>query len=181
MNKYHESALLIQTKKKILFDTCVLLYLFNPFGTNRKERERKKIKKYANLYNDIVKKNLSCCVHLVTISEFINRLLRFKYGNRQREGFKKFRDSSEGQKAQEEIYSFVKSTILKHFEVIDIEITKDKLESILILDTLDFTDKVLSLACKERDLMLFTDDKDFYSANIEILTANSHYSNFKVR
>ena len=86
--------------------------------------------------------------------------------------FKTYRDSDEGKEALNEIFSIVKTKILKHFSVIGRAFSKIDIEQFLSIDTLDFCDKAILQICKENNYILLTNDKDFAPSDLEIISSN---------
>ncbi|MBN2858467.1 MAG: twitching motility protein PilT [Candidatus Delongbacteria bacterium] len=126
----------------------------------------------------IVNKN-KLYVDLTIISEVFNRAFdiefeKYKDTHKNPQLIKKiYRDSDEGQKAIEDIYSLLKNTVFKHFEVAGRSFTKQDIINLLIVDHLDFSDKIFLKICRENGFVLLTHDFDFRDAEIDILTANN--------
>ncbi len=161
--------------RNIFVDTNVLIYLFWPTGEHAFEQ------KYATTFNQLRKQGNNLYVDFLIISEIINRALRIEYGkflltNTLTESqfkFKKFRDSEEGQSALEDIFTVVKD-ILQQLSVTGKVFSKAEIENSLFVDRLDFVDKAIASLCKDKEFVLFTNDKDFKDTGLEILTGNPH-------
>ena len=52
------------------------------------------------------------------------------------------------------------------------EKTSGILEELLVVDELDFNDKIIFSLCKEKNMVLLTNDSDFVQSDIDILSAN---------
>lgn len=153
----------------ILFDANVLIYIFYPLGKPIESQ-------YSELYAKLLESNtLVPCVHLLIISEFVNRALRLEFSAYpQYKDFKAFRKSEEGQKSQKLIYTITQK-ILKNFQLIHTDPKLDLL-SLLNIDSLDFTDKILVETCKTQGFTLLTNDLDFKESNIDILSLHSSFT-----
>lgn len=159
--------------RQLFFDANVLFYLFGN-GASRH---------WANAYNSIFRQCLSMknelCVDVFVLSEFINRFLRSEHENylktnnldKNTFNFKCFRSNSTGIQVAQDIELVVKGRILKHFEVIGKSFNKLDITSINLVNT-DFNDELIVKTCEEHQCVLVTNDADFSSAKIDILSAN---------
>ncbi|BAP56029.1 PilT protein domain-containing protein [Thioploca ingrica] len=86
--------------------------------------------------------------------------------------FQRFRDSQDGQEVLHDIYQVVNKNIVNRFNVTGKVFTKSDIENFLQVDSVDFSDKGIISLCKENGFVLLTNDKDFASADLEILTSN---------
>lgn len=50
--------------------------------------------------------------------------------------------------------------------------TKQDINNLLVVDELDFIDKTTEIICKEKNLVLITNDVDFKKSDIDIITEN---------
>lgn len=166
--------------KTIFFDANVLIYLFGIQDYN-KDKNKSFSDKYASIFHALKKQQKKMVISVEVISEYINRLQRTEYNNYLNENkltqkdcdFKKhFRSSDKGKQVVSNSYLGAK-TILKHFELIGKQFKNEDIESLLIVDSLDFTDKIIYSICKENNYILMTNDTDFASSDIDILSA--HY------
>jgi len=154
--------------QRIFFDTNVLIYLFWPTGGSP-HWERS----YASIYRNLLRQNNELVVDFIVISEFINRAMRIELDKFYRGmPYKDFRDSANGQSALADIHVIVEGSILNTFTIVGKAFSKAEIQSILVVDTLDFSDKAIVHTCKENGCVLLTNDADFKIADIEILTAN---------
>lgn len=153
--------------KSIFVDANVLIYLFWPTGSSYW------VNSYATAFRRLLKQGNALFIDFLMISEVINRIVRIEHLNiNPNQNFKDFRNSAEGHEVLHDVYTIVQDSILSHFNVIGKKLEKQDIESFLIVDTLDFVDKVIVSICKENDFVLLTNDKDFKNTNIDILTAN---------
>lgn len=160
--------------KKIFFDANILLYLF--WSTHLTWQAR-----YSQVYNKLIQQNTKFTIHFVVISEFVNRVMKIEYNNylttngltSQSYNYKQYRDSTEGQDAQNDIYTLVKAKIINDFEIVDTGIYQKEIESMLVIDSLDFSDKLIVNLCKDNGFVLLTNDSDFKNSGIDILTLNN--------
>lgn len=114
------------------------------------------------------------------MSEFINRATRIEYDNylttnsitKNSLSYKDYRNSLDGQTALEDIYLTVTQDILNEFEVVEKSYSKNDLTMMCVLDNLDFSDKAIEKICHENQFVLLTNDTDFGSSNIDILSCH---------
>lgn len=167
--RYSTNNLSVLQNRKIFFDANILIYLFWPSGSHRWENE------YSTIFANILRQQNELFVDYIVISEIINRAMRLEYDKSTLKTsltFKQYRDSSEGQLALYDIHLIVKSSILNRFTVVGKAFSKTDILALLTVDSLDFSDKGIILTCKENTCLLLTNDADYKSADIDILTAN---------
>lgn len=156
----------------IFFDANVLIYLFWPTGEHYYEQN------YARVFNNLLKQKNELYIDFLIISEIINRVLRIehkKYNHTQ--NFKEFRNSEDGKETLNDIFLIVKNNILNCFKVIGKSFDKKDIDNFLILNELDFIDKATVTLCKENNMVLLTNDRDFKNSGIDILTGNPYILN----
>jgi len=73
----------------------------------------------------------------------------------------------------DDIYRIVKRKIVDNFSISGKSFTKTDIEGFLQNNGLDFSDKGIVALCKDNNFVLLTNDKDFATADVEILTSNS--------
>lgn len=168
---------------KILFDACCLIYIFYPLGKSKQTEIDYSNLYYLHIYNNT---KFIPCVHILTISEFINRILRIEFDiycqNQKRlnpnfnpkDKFKIFRNSQNGQSSQKDIFTLTQQ-ILEDFTLVYTD-PKLNLPSLLKVDSLDFTDKILVEACKTQGFTLLTNDLDFKGSDIDILSLHPSFT-----
>ncbi len=76
------------------------------------------------------------------------------------------------QLADIDIFVIVKNNILNRFNVVGKSFDKQKIESFLIVDELDFVDKAMASICSENSFVILTNDMDFKNSGLDILTGN---------
>ncbi len=171
--RYNLTEIFRLSKKRIFFDANILIYLFWPTNSSW-ERQ------YSTIYNRLLQQKNDMVVDFIVISEVINRAIRFEYDNYCEQNnipkddlpFKAYRDNQEGQEALDDIYQIVKRKIVNKFTIAGKSFTKTDIEGFLQNDGLDFSDKGIAALCKENDFVLLTNDKDFATVNVELLTSN---------
>jgi predicted nucleic acid-binding protein len=155
------------SNRNIFFDANILIYLFWPTGEHYYEQN------YARVFKNLLKQKNELYVDFLIISEVINRVLRIehkKYNSTQ--NFKEFKNSEEGNEVQNDIFIIVKNEILKNFKVIGKSFQKEDIYNFLVLNELDFIDKATASLCKENNMVLLTNDKDFKNSGVDVLSGN---------
>ncbi|MCH6236791.1 PIN domain-containing protein [Cognataquiflexum rubidum] len=153
--------------KGIFFDANVLIYLFWPTGSFHWE------KNYAKTFSILLRQRNQLFVDFLVVSEVINRILRIEHQKiNPDQKFKDFRDSSDGREALNDIHTILRDDVLSRFIVIGKSFSKNDILDFLTVNELDFVDKGTALLCKENNLILLTNDKDFKNSDIDILTGN---------
>ncbi len=172
--KYSAVQINAVADRKIFFDANVLIYLFWPTGSQNWEAT------YSKIYGSLITQKNELLVDYLVVAETINVALRTEYrkhllNNSLSEktfSYKDFRNSSDGESAVNDIYLIVKHSVLDMFSVVGKNFSLGDMISFLSYDTLDFNDKAIQFICKENDYLLLTNDRDFVSTEIDILTAN---------
>ncbi len=158
--------------KGIFFDANILIYLFWPTGQYDYENE------YASIFKKLLQQKNNLYIDFLVMSEVINCVARTEYKKQaSKQKFKEFKYSEDGKKVFNDIYIIVKDTILEQFGVILKQFDKQEIVSYLVVDELDFVDKAIVKHCKENNLILLTNDKDFKNADIDMLTSDSNIFN----
>ncbi|MFW5872205.1 MAG: PIN domain-containing protein [bacterium] len=158
--------------RDIFVDANVLIYLFWPTGQVSFE------KNYARVFRNLLRQGNNLFVDFLMISEVINRVVRIEHQKiNPNQKFKDFRNSPDGKDVLEDIYIIVKNDILSRFNVVGKYFDKQKINSFLIVDELDFVDKATVSICVENSLVLLTNDKDFKNSGLDILTGNPNILN----
>lgn len=169
--RYHSKDIPSLKGKKIFFDTNVLLYIFWPLGSNQKF-----VNNYSSIFVSLLNAKNEMIIDQTIISELVNTALRIEYDKQlkikavmaEKYPFKKFRNSEEGKQAQESIFNEI-NKLLNYFSVNGKSFTKNEIEAILKIDSLDFSDKLILEICKENGYILLSNDKDFLTTDIDIL------------
>jgi len=154
-------------ERDIFVDANVLIYLFWPTGSHFFERS------YAHLFRNLLRQGNKLFVDIFIISEVINRVIRTEHKkNNPASEYKEFRKSSIGRRALNDVYIIIKNYVLNHFQVIGKNFNCMEISSFLIVDELDFVDKVIMSVCKENNLVLLTNDADFKNSDLDIISGN---------
>lgn len=153
----------------VFFDANVLIYIFwSVFDKNNPM-----VPRYSSIYKFLIKENIPMFTSCIVLSEVINRILRLEYTNiGSSKPFKEFRNSSEGKQIQEEIFAIIKNQIFSVFTIQDVCFTVEQLHHLLKADNIDFNDKIIVEICKAHNMILLTNDVDFYHTSIDILSRN---------
>lgn len=174
-NRYSPSNIQNIVDKKIFFDANILIYLFWASASSSWENQ------YASLYTKLNAQNNKFVLDYIVLSEFINRAARIEYDNylaannltKNSFRYKDYRNSQDGQTALEDIYLTVTQDILNEFEVVEKSYSRDDLMMMCFVDNLDFSDKAIEKICNENQFVLLTNDTDFSSSNIDILSCHN--------
>lgn len=172
--KYSTQNIPAVIDRKVFFDANILIYIFWPSGSQYWENI------YSATYARLVRQGNEMLVDFIVISEIVNRAIRLEYDKfliantltRSNFSFKKYRNSADGHTALTDIYLMVETDILNSFTVVGKSFTKQEINSLLTVDTLDFGDKAIMLTCQENGCVLITNDVDYKTSNIDILTSN---------
>lgn len=161
--------------RPIFFDANVIIYLFWAVRSKHRFSET-----YAPLFSTLLKQGNQLFLDTHIISEVINVSLRTSiefqaYKSRGGNDFKQFRDTEDGQKAQEDVFTIVKEKILQIFSLVNGTINNEELSRLLTVDKLDFNDKLIVDECRKNNMVLLTNDKDFADSDIEILSAHPYF------
>jgi predicted nucleic acid-binding protein len=159
----------------ILVDANVVIYTFWP-GKNT----QKWMGYYRKMVLKMLGKGFRLAVDSHIISEVINVVLRKDWAELMRihpelgyAEFKEFRDSAEGQAAQARINDVVENQIFPVVEVVERSYSKADMLQLLVINRLDFVDRLLVLLCEEGGYALLTNDGDFIGSDIDILSNNN--------
>ena len=177
--KYSTQNIPAVIDRKVFFDANILIYIFWPSGSQYWENI------YSATYARLVRQGNEMLVDFIVISEIVNRAIRLEYDKfliantltRSTVSFKKYRNSADGHTALTDIYLMVETDILNSFTVVGKSFTKQEINSLLTFDTLDFGDKAILLTCQENECILITNDVDYKTSNIDILTSNQSILN----
>ncbi len=157
--------------ERIFLDANIWLLVYGPSpATPRRTRI------YSAAWRNMC--NMSCAVYidLIVLSEFVYRYAKLEQvqtGNRNI-GFKEFRRTPTFTSVVVDLRQAVNSILAyctrveSKFLTLDIDSMLQHMET----GTTDFNDQVIESICGENNLTLITDDSDFSSTNLNILTAN---------
>ena len=154
-------------ERGVFFDANVLYFLF---GDVPPEQENW----YSSLFKKLLDQRNPLFIDIIVISEFINVWLSEKWKiakkeNGYKEARKVFRDTADGQRAIENSCLEVK-TMLDQFQLTNTNWNKQNIIDMLTVDNSDFNDKLIAKICQDNNLVLLTNDADFATAPIDILT-----------
>ncbi len=159
------------SKDKLFLDANIWLYLFSP----REPGDRWK-QIYSQVFERILKANSRIYVDVLVVSEFINAYARTKWRAiaPHIRSFKDFRSTTSFKPVAEDITAGVKQ-IVSHCTRIESGFTTLSMNNLLddyITGDYDFNDQVITDICKNNGFTLITNDSDFKTQQIPILTAN---------
>lgn len=172
--KYSLHNITALSNRKVFFDANVLIYLFWPSGSFAWENS------YSTAFSKLLRQKNELITNFIVISEIVNRAHRLEYEKflvsknipKTVLNYKRYRNSQEGEAASLDIFLIIETNILALFSIADKAFTKEDIQSFLRLDSLDFADKAILSICKEHGFVLLTNDADYKSSNIDILTSN---------
>ena len=156
---------------KLFLDTNIWFYLYGPQKLgNRWARI------YSMVFNDILNAKSRIYIDVLIVSEFINSYARLKWKlvAPHIKPFKTFRNSSHFKPVAQDIAADTKR-VMSHCSQIDsgfATLVIDNLLTDYAAGNSDFNDQVITEICKSNGLTLITNDRDFRSQEIPILTAN---------
>lgn len=179
-SKYPLSSISSISDRKVFFDANVLIYIFWPSGAYHWERY------YSSAFGSLLRQKNKLLVDFIVISEVANRAHRLEYDkhllanglSRSVLPYKQYRNSADGQSALADIYLIIEINILNNFTVVGRAFTQADIQSFLMVEPLDFADKGILMTCKENACVLLTNDADFSTADIDLLTSNPAILNY---
>ena len=155
---------------KLFLDANIWFYLYGPQKLgNRWARI------YSMVFNDILNAKSQIYIDVLVISEFINSYARLKWklvASHYR-NFKNFRSSPHFKPVAQDIAADTKR-VMSHCSQIDSGFATLAIADLLtdyVAGNSDFNDQVITEICKSNGLTLITNDRDFRSQEIPILTA----------
>ncbi|MBX1886208.1 type II toxin-antitoxin system VapC family toxin [Campylobacter peloridis] len=157
--------MLVFKTKRYFFDTNILIYLF--YSSDEEQQQE-----CAKLYNKLLELKIPCYTNFLNISEFYSRCMKIEFAIAKDKDekllYKKFRNSPDGLKIEKEI-SCIAKALLDKFFLATIDFDKKFIAKALDNKTIDLCDKALVEICKQKNMILFTNDKDFKNTNLNIL------------
>ena len=172
--KYKPSGVLhynFTLQDKLFLDANIWLYLYGPPKPRTYWRPL-----YSRAFNRILRAKSPIYIDVLVVSEFINAYARLKWraDAPHLAYFKDFRNSPGFKPVAQNIAARVKQ-IMKHCARIESGFTmlpmNDLLDDYISGDS-DFNDQVITEICKNNGFTLITNDGDFKTQEIPILTAN---------
>ena len=158
---------------KLFLDANIWLYLYGP--PKRRSYWRSI---YASVFNRILRAKSRIYIDVLVVSEFINAYARLKWRDVSSypNTFKTFRSSSYFKPVAEDIAADVELVLssCSKIESSFIALPMNALLPDYATGNLDFNDQVITEICKNNGFTLITNDGDFKTQEIAILTANSN-------
>lgn len=161
------------TDEQIVVDANIWLYLFPPPGNPQASFA----KSYSHHFTRMIKAGAKPVLDPMVMSEYLNRYCRIEWHGRYEtihSDFKKFRQSADFNAVGTSAAAFAKKILSmssRHTapsNEIDIQQALDDFST----GAVDFNDAVLADICKKQGFKLMTNDADFQSGGIEVLTTN---------
>ncbi len=161
------------SKDKLFLDANIWFYVFGPHRPGDPKAET-----YSDVFNCILNAQCQIYIDVLVVSEFINAYARRKWRliSPHLYPFKAFRNSPAFKPVAQDIAAEVKQ-IMKHCSRIESSFAMLDITSLIndyATGDFDFNDQVITEICKSNGLTLITNDSDFKTQEIPILTANSN-------
>ncbi|MCY3723845.1 MAG: PIN domain-containing protein [Candidatus Poribacteria bacterium] len=155
----------------LFLDANIWLYLYGPPKPRSYWRSI-----YESVFNRMLGAKSRIYIDVLVVSEFINAYARLKWRDASSypNTFKTFRNSPDFELIAQGITAAVKQ-IMKHCSQVESCFTTLDMDDLLTnYDTgnFDFNDQVITEICKSNEFTLITNDGDFKTQEISILTAN---------
>lgn len=158
------------------FDTNIWLSVYGPIG----DYNNWQAKHYSKLFDKLQKQHCDIYTDKIVISEYINRFARMEFIQCQEDlglkndEFKKFRDSGVFEEIAPEIAANLRK-IIRFSKICNHEM--DDLTLFEVADNFesgkhDFNDLIITEICRDKNLILVTDDGDFNNSNLKLVTVN---------
>ncbi len=156
---------------KLFLDANIWLYLYGPPKPRSYWRPI-----YTSVFNRMVRAKSRIYIDVLVVSEFINAYARLKWRDASSypNAFKTFRNSPDFKPVAQNIATHVKQ-IMKHCARIESNLATLGMDNLLndyATGDHDFNDQVITEICKNNGFTLITNDSDFKTQEIPILTAN---------
>ena len=166
-------------QKNIFLDTNIWLYLFCPLGHSRDNI----VKKYSRAFNYLIHSDNKLYIDVMILSEFINRFLRlafhvYKANNKKGIHFdykKQYQQTKNFKETIQLIFSTIKNKILPGAAVVNFNHENSSIVELMdgLQDKMiDFNDLHFEKLCKVKGFFLLTDDGDFSSSPLDIISGN---------
>ncbi len=156
--------------RTVFFDANVIIFIFWSIYSSGNEPRH-----YSLIYKELLDNHNKMALNVTVLSEVTNRVLRIEWNSQTNRliDYKVFRNSEDGLQVQAGIFDIIKDTILPTFSIIDEQLSVSDIKKLLVVDSLDFNDKIITDVCKSQNMILLTHDADFKDVDIDILSANS--------
>jgi hypothetical protein len=168
VNHYHYSS-----RDQLFFDTNIWLLVYGP----QYNPDDARVKTYSAALRTVLTAKCEIFIDVLVLSEFVNGWARFKYNTLPQNthpSFKAFRNSPDFLGVAQAIATTIRKIIGlctpvdSGFQSVDLTDLLSDFEK----GTSDFNDLILARLCAARSFKLVTDDADFASQDVSILTAN---------
>ena len=159
--------------EQVFVDTNIWLYLF-PSPQNPRSRFAGK---YSTAFSDLLRAKAQPILDPMVLSEYLNRYSRIEWEGLYRSSFPKFKGFRKSQDFTNVALSakaFV-SRMLSFCQIHDTPASDLDLAQALndfATGQIDFNDAVILDVCKKHNFKLLTNDSDFQTGGIEVLTTN---------
>ena len=155
----------------LFLDANIWLYLYGPPKPRSYWRSI-----YESVFNRILRSKSRIYIDVLVLSEFINAYARLKWRDASSypNTFKTFRSSSDFKAVAQDIATHVRQ-IMKRCTRIESSFATLGMDDLLndyATGDFDFNDQVITEICKNNGFTLITNDGDFNTQQIPILTAN---------
>ena len=177
VNVYNIATYQPSPTDKFLFDTNILVFLYNSLNPDLKAIDKSKL--YSAFLSKIVKAQSLLFLTSLNLAEFVNVLISREYKIKKKiygDSYDKklnFRNSVDYKYAIEQIKPIIRN-MLNSFTKLS-----DNFEELIIDDLIndiriDFNDEYFNYLCNYNNIKLITDDIDYSLLNspLEIITAN---------
>ena len=159
------------SQDKLFFDANIWLYLYCPQGS-----QDYWVNTYSDIFDRILDAESQIYIDVLVVSEFINTFARqeWRLAGVHSNSFKTFRSSPNFKPTAEGIAAAVKQ-IMQHCLPVESCFTTLEINELLTdysTGNFDFNDQVITEICKNNGFTLITNDSDFKTHEISILTAN---------
>jgi hypothetical protein len=160
----------------LLLDANIWLLLYGPGAPDQSRR----VAIYSEAFVEILNAGSRINLEVLVLSEFINRCARFEYDLRRVDdptiptSFKAFRNTPAFAGIASSI-SVAAKKVVQHCRRVDSGFPELLVESVLDEYSggrTDFNDQALAGLCKLKGYKLVTDDSDFISSDVTVITAN---------
>lgn len=160
-----------QPQDRLFLDTNIWLSIYGPVAFQRK---RSAI--YSRALRDIRQAGSAIFIDVLVLSEFINAYSRMEFNQctPRSSSFKAFRSSPDFQVIALDIAKTAER-IVKQCRRCETDFMTADIESVLTefgQGQSDFNDQMIAGICIPANFKLITDDRDFRTAGVDILTAN---------
>ncbi len=164
---------------RLFFDTNIWFFIHGPQSVAPGERLGERSRVYSGALNRALKAGSTIEVNALILAEFVNLVLRAEY-RQHFEGltsYKEFR-ASEEYRATAQFCASATTSILQQSTYVDFGCNPVSMRDLVERfgeDQADFNDALIVHHCRQRDLILVTDDGDFRGSGLRLLSHNPKY------